>query len=59
MTTSSGDIIVFRNLVMKSRLYKRLIGLPGDTVHLDGRLYINDKLVIEKNNMGQITKVME
>ena len=54
-----GDIIVFRKPGDEQVDYiKRLIGLPGDTIQLiDGRLYVNDKLVIrKKTNIGQITK---
>ena len=53
-----GDIIVFRKPGDEQVDYiKRLIGLPGDTIQvLDGRLYINDKLVNrKKTNIGQIT----
>ena len=47
-----GDIIVFRKPGDEQVDYiKRLIGLPGDTIQLiDGRLYINDKLVNRKKN---------
>ena len=47
-----GDIIVFRKPGDEQVDYiKRLIGLPGDTIQLiDGRLYVNDKLVNRKKN---------
>ena len=44
-------MIVFRNPANESLDYvKRLIGLPGDTVQMiDGRLYINGKMVVREN----------
>jgi len=43
---SVGDIIVFRKPNANIEYVKRLIGVPGDKIKmLDGRLYINDKIV--------------
>ncbi|MBR5904181.1 MAG: signal peptidase I [Alphaproteobacteria bacterium] len=43
---SVGDIIVFRKPNANVEYVKRLIGVPGDKIKmLDGRLYINDKIV--------------
>ena len=54
-----ADIIVFRKPGEEHIDYiKRLVGLPGDTVQvLNGRLYINDKIVRrKKTNLGKIIK---
>ena len=38
-----GDIVVFKQ--EDARLIKRVIGLPGDTVHIkDGIIYVNDHM---------------
>jgi len=38
-----GDIIVFRSLNAPEDLIKRVIGLPGETVRVDGgKVYVND-----------------
>jgi signal peptidase I len=39
-----GDIVVFYSPKDKKRLVKRVIGLPGDSIHMESnRLYINGK----------------
>lgn len=41
-----GDIIVFTSAVADKRLIKRLIGLPGDTIHIEqNNLIINGNVV--------------
>lgn len=41
-----GDIVVFDSAVEKSRLVKRVIGLPGDTIAMqDNQLFINGTLL--------------
>ncbi|MDR0967357.1 MAG: signal peptidase I [Rickettsiales bacterium] len=46
-----GDIIVFRNPANESLDYvKRLVGMPGDKIQMNGgRLYINGKQIVRKN----------
>lgn len=41
-----GDIVVFDSAVEKTRLVKRVIGLPGDTIAMqDNQLFINGTLL--------------
>jgi signal peptidase I len=41
-----GDIVVFDSVVEKTRLVKRVIGLPGDTIAMqDNQLFINGSLL--------------
>ena len=41
-----GDVVIFRQLQSDKDYIKRVIGLPGETVQMQGgRLYINDTLV--------------
>ena len=41
-----GDIVVFDSAVEKTRLVKRVIGLPGDTIAMqDNQLFINGALL--------------
>ena len=41
-----GDIVVFDSAVEKTRLVKRVIGLPGDTIAMqDNQLFINGSLL--------------
>lgn len=50
------DIVVidFNSEILKEKLIKRIIGLPGEEVkYQDGSLYINNKLV--KDNFSSIT----
>ena len=43
-----GDIIVFeQRSVSREDLVKRVIGLPGDTIYIDGDVYINGELLDE------------
>lgn len=44
-----GDIIVFESEEIGKTLVKRLIGLPGDEIHIDvdGQVYINGKELYE------------
>lgn len=47
-----GDIAVFELIGQKSKLIKRVIGLPGDKIyansHGDGKLYVNDTAISDK-----------
>jgi signal peptidase I len=49
-----GDVIVFHYPLDPSRLYiKRVIGLPGERVEIDGdNIYIDGKLLQEKPSRG-------
>ena len=43
-----GDIVVFFSPQDGTRLVKRVIGLPGDTVYIDaGQVYVNGRLLTE------------
>ena len=51
------DIIVFEEDLSSSGYYiKRIIGLPGDTVHIDteGRIYVNGKRIRDDYGYGMI-----
>jgi len=52
-----GDVIVFRTPETRRNLIKRVIGLPGDVIMVQGgRLYINGE-VTEREEIGQRTYV--
>ncbi|MDX8354064.1 signal peptidase I [Cognatiyoonia sp. IB215182] len=54
-----GDIVVFRHPVTGMDFIKRLVGLPGDRVQMQGgRLYINDAPV-EVADAGVFTEIMQ
>lgn len=54
-----GDIVVFRHPVTGMDFIKRLIGMPGDRIQMQGgRLYINDAPV-EVADAGVFTEIME
>ncbi len=54
-----GDIVVFRHPVTGGDFIKRLIGLPGDRVQMQGgRLYINDEAVAVEDG-GVFVETME
>ena len=39
-----GDVIVFTNDTLNTTLVKRIVALPGDTVHIiDGIVYVNEQ----------------
>lgn len=43
-----GDIIVFRSMNSSEDLIKRVIGLPGETIHIEnGQVYIDNDLLSE------------
>ncbi|MDX8350311.1 signal peptidase I [Cognatiyoonia sp. IB215446] len=54
-----GDIVVFRHPVTGMDFIKRLIGMPGDRIQMQGgRLFINDAPV-EVADAGVFTEIME
>ncbi len=50
------DVIIF-NYNEDTTYVKRIIGLPGETVRIDkdGKIYINDRLLVENYGMEKIT----
>jgi signal peptidase I len=50
-----GDIVVFYSPVNETRLVKRVIGLPGDSIAMENnRLYINGSAVPYENSEGSV-----
>ncbi|HWS40482.1 MAG TPA: signal peptidase I [Arenimonas sp.] len=57
-----GDIVVFDSKVEDTRLVKRVIGLPGDSIAMqNNQLFINGELAQYKelNNSGLYTRAIE
>lgn len=58
-----GDIVVFKSKAADTRLVKRLIGLPGDTIAMhDNKLTINGQLIsyqVASDNNEQSEQLLE